>query len=453
MTSLEERVSAGLQWPDWDRWPDRHELTTNATPTAQSPPHRSARRSHQNLGAARVIADGGPYLELYDSDKRDGGPSQMSDLSKPPLDGIRFAIKDLFAVAGHPMTAASPARANAACERVDAPVVAALRAAGAVAVGSTTLHEFAFGVTGLNPHAGTAPNPAAPDRVPGGSSSGSASAVADGSANLALGTDTGGSVRIPAAFCGVVGFKPGHHTYSSVGVFPLSPTLDHVGLFANTVADVTNAHRVLASGSARSGELPRVADLRLAVARGQMQSAAPAVRDRLESGLDLLAAAGATLIDIELPDPEKVFVASTAIMFSEAAAVHEHALRKHRDLYGEDIVARLAFGATLSGMQVASAHRLRQALRSEVATSLLNIDAVIGPTVPIVAPLLADADDPSLPATIVANTRLANVVGLPAISIPLLGDGPPIGLQLLGANDDRLLATALAVERAIDNRD
>jgi len=421
------RVQKGLLWPEWDDWA---EVAAPAPVSCPVPASETVPTT-----APRLIDDGGPYLEIFDQPdgERDG-----------PLAGWTFAIKDLVAVAGHRTTAGSAVRSDAAPETRTAPIVTQLEALGAAAVGSVALHEFAFGVTGVNHHAGTAPNPKAPDRVPGGSSSGSASAVAGGSARIAIGTDTGGSVRIPAAFCGIVGYKPSHGLYPAQGVFPLSATLDHVGLFANSMVDIATAHAALGHNVADPA-LPR----RIGVAPSDLAAADPDVRGAVEAAIDRLRNAGVEVVDIDWPDPELTFVVSTAIMFSEAAAIHAPQVAAHRDRYGADILTRLSIGADLTGPEVASAHQLRRQLIAQVTATLTDVDAIVSPTTQIVAPLLTEADDPSLPPRVVANTRLANVLGLPAVSLPVANDGPPVGLHVLGLSDAALIGHALGIEAAL----
>lgn len=435
------RVQAGLDWPSWSSWSD----TVAPVPPGAGPfaPANAAERAAAVQGRralARTVDRGGPWIELFD-DGLAAGLAADADRDLGPLASQTFAIKALMAVEGRVTTAGSPVRSDAPAETATAPFISMLQAAGAVALGTVTMHEFAFGVTGVNDHAGTAPNPATRDRVPGGSSSGSASAVADGSASFAIGTDTGGSVRIPSAFCGIAGFKPAHGTYPAAGVFPLSTTLDHVGLHAPTIAEIAEIHRALGYGMSTTA-LPG----RIGVARTDLEAADDDVRHAIETALDRLAAAGVTVVDVAWPDPEATFVASTGIMFSEAAAIHAEGRAIANDRYGADIQARLDLGAALTGTEVAAAHRLRHHIIAQVQATLAGVDVIASPTVPVVAPLLSDAADPALAPRIVANTRLGNVVGLPAVTIPAPTDGPPIGLQLLGAENNAVLAASTAIE-------
>ena len=443
---LMARLRAGLDWPNWSSWPDHSVDPVPATAAFDAESVDPAERRaevERRRSLARTVDRGGPWLELFDDDM-DGRLHPDDDAELGPLAMQTFAIKGLLAVEGHVTTAGSPVRSDAAPERATAPIIGRLAGLGAVPLGTVTLHEFAFGVTGVNPHAGTAPNPAAPGRCPGGSSSGSASAVADGSATFAIGTDTGGSVRIPSAFCGIAGFKPAHGTYPADGVFPLSPTLDHVGIHASTVAEIASIHAALGHRRAAA-----TGPGRIGLARADLDAADPEVRDAIISSLDQLSGAGAEIVEVEWPDAESSFVASTTIMYSEAAAVHQSSLETMRDRYGDDVRSRLELGAELTGTEVAAAHRLRLQLIAEVLATLHRVDVIASPTVPIVAPLLSDADDPALPPRIVANTRLGNVVGLPAVTLPAPTDGPPVGLQLLGADNGSTLAVALAVEEVL----
>lgn len=435
-----QRVRDGLRWQSFDDWAS----TTPPTlaPSVQTTAATDARRAaiNERLALARPVSEGGPYIDVF-AEQAGQRLDAEAGTQVGPLADFTFAIKDLCAVAGHRVTAGSAVRAEAPVEQRSAPIVELLEAAGAIATGTVTLHEFAFSVTGVNAHAGTAPNPAAPDRVPGGSSSGSASAVADGSARVAIGTDTGGSIRIPAAFCGVVGYKPSFGLYPAAGVFPLSTSLDHVGLFATSMADTIAVHAALGHVTA-----PARLPARVGVAAEDLAAADDEVAAHVMNCLDQLGAAGVEIVEVAWPDPEVTFVTSTAIMFSEASAVHEQALRAHGDLYGADIRARLEMGAQLTGRDVATAHQLRQLLIAQVRSTLAEVDVIVSPTTRLVAPLLTETDVPGLAARVVANTRLGNVVGLPAVSLPLPTTGPPIGLQVLGSVDADLLAFSYGIE-------
>lgn len=372
------------------------------------------------------------------------------------LDGVRLAVKDLIAVAGQPLRAGSRVRAAAPVEPADAAVVATLRRAGAVLVGTTKLHEFAFGVSGINAHDGTAANPAAPGRVPGGSSSGSAAAVAAGLADVALGTDTGGSCRIPAACCAVVGVKPSYGAVDVDGVFPLAPSLDHVGWLATDVAtarrvaEVLGVVPVLGEGRVPTalddpGDRPR----RLGVHRQAVDAADADVREAFAEVSASLVATGWELLDVSWPGGEETFAASTAIMFTEAAFVHRASLPQDPEAYGADVRARLVQGRLFDLNTYLRARERRDRLRARCLQTLGRVTAVIGPTLAIVAPPLEAATDPAVAAKLVANTRLANLTGLPALSVPVPGRDLPVGIQVEAAADETAFIVAAALEAAL----
>jgi aspartyl-tRNA(Asn)/glutamyl-tRNA(Gln) amidotransferase subunit A len=361
-------------------------------------------------------------------------------------------VKDLVAVAGRPLRCGSAATYDAPPEPEDAAVVRSLREAGAVLVGATKLHEFAFGTTGVNAEFGTPANPAAPGRVPGGSSSGSGVAVATGEADLAVGTDTGGSVRIPAALCGVVGVKPSRGALSTAGVFALSPTLDHVGYLVRDVERLVAPARAFGLPTPDDGEAPD--GLFLGVAAGAAGLCDPGVATHWQEAVSRLAAAGIGTVEVEWPGGEAVFAATTAIMFAEAAQVHAARLAARHHLYGADVRARLVQGGALGAGTYLRAREVRRRLRRRCLATLARltdagrVGALLTPTVPVVAPRIEDAADPAVGARLVTFTRLADVTGLPAVSLPLPGTELPVGLQVEAADD----ATAILVARAVGRR-
>ncbi len=372
------------------------------------------------------------------------------------LDGVRLGVKDLIAVAGRPLGAGSAVFGAPEPQSADAPVVAALRAAGAVLVGTTKLHEFAFGVTGINAWDGTAANPAAAGCVPGGSSSGSAVAVAAGEADVALGTDTGGSCRIPAACCAVVGVKPRYRAVDVAGVFPLAPSLDHVGWLAVDVATARRVAEVLgvvppeAPGGAESGG-GRPAG-RLGVHRTAVGAADHDVAAAFTGAAEALGRAGWDLVDVDWPGGEETFAVSTAIMFTEAAFVHRDLLAQAAPRYGADVLARLVQGRLYDLPTYLQARQRQEALRARCLHLLAGVDAVVGPTLAIAPPPVDRATDPAVAARLVANTRLANLTGLPAISVPVHGQGIPVGMQIEAVSDDMAFRVAVAVEAILRRR-
>jgi len=392
----------------------------------------------------RLVQDGGAYTVVLDAEaaykSRRGAPT-------PPLAGLTIAVKDLIAVAGYPLGAGSVAWRGGNFETQDALIVGRLRELGAVIVGLTALHEVAFGVTGINDVLGWPRNPHDPRRIPGGSSSGSAVAVVEGSAEVAVGTDTGGSLRIPAALCGAVGYKPSFGTYATHGVLPLSPTLDHVGLLAARVALIRRVHAALGfdPGQAR-------VPARVGVAIRDVEESDEPVTERVRECVRTLERAGARVVDLALPDPDLVFAVSTAVMFTEAAAVHRSIFQRRCALYGEDVRNRLLQGLAIPAATYAAALRERTRLKALTTEALGTVDCVIGPTVGLVAPREVEARDPTVAARLVRNTRLANVVGAPALSLPLPGHGLPMGLQIMALDDASLLGWAAGIERVIRRR-
>lgn len=387
------------------------------------------------LARRRLAAEGGAYACLLEP-----GPARPGHA----LSGVPVAVKDLIDVAGTPTRAGSPAYSDAQAATTDAPVVGRLRRAGAAIVGKTALHEIALGTSGINRYEGTPRNPRDPSRICGGSSSGSAACVAEGSAAIALGTDTGGSVRIPAALCGVVGFKPRFGRLPTTGVLPLAPSLDHVGVIGADAVSVADAWGVLTLGSWKAGPPPRA----IGVDSEAMASASPAVSQAVEAALRALRTV--TIKDVVLPDAELVQAASTAILFSEAASVHRRRLGPKLAELGLDIQERLVLGSAISATVYIEAQSAARRIRASLYELFGEIDAVVGPTVPIVAPTVADAGgDPGLSALLVQNTRLANLTGAPALSLPVTASGLPVGLQIQAPQEPVVLTIAAALEREL----
>jgi aspartyl-tRNA(Asn)/glutamyl-tRNA(Gln) amidotransferase subunit A len=404
----------------------------------------TARRAHDEAAAsARRHADGGAL---------------------GPLDGVPVAIKDLLDVAGTPTTAGAAIRRDRPPAAADAPAVAHLAAAGMICVGKTNLSELAYSGLGLNPHFGTPRNPhdRAAARVPGGSSSGSAVAVAAGAVDHAVGTDTSGSIRIPAALCGVVGFRPTAARIERRGVFPLAPTLDSVGPLASTVAGAIALDQALRGAPVAPVAPPPLASLEFVVAEGELlDDAEPAVREQVLRAADALAAAGARIVH----RPVFAFAAAQALMdrhgtvvVFEARALHE-ALLASPDARRLDrrVRHRLTQATTMTRDDYELLLARRAELQAELATDLgpaLALFPTVRHTAPAIAPLEAD-DDEFLRVNLrtLRSTMLGSYLDMPGITLPVGtdGDGLPIGLLLSAPSgaDDRLLAAALAVEAAL----
>jgi Asp-tRNA(Asn)/Glu-tRNA(Gln) amidotransferase A subunit family amidase len=429
MDATVEEVEGRVGWPEWDESASHPPWPFHPRANPDVPPGRALHGG----SPPRLVADGGPYVVVLG----DGPPGSG------PLAGWTVAVKDLISVAGCPLRASSKLRHDAPPQRSDASVVDGLRRLGASIVGITAMHEFAFGVTGINTHTGTPVNPRSPASIPGGSSSGSAVAVAEGSARVGLGTDTGGSVRIPAALCGVVGYKPSFGLYPMDGVFPLAPTLDHVGLLAGSVADVRAVHVSLGFEAA-----PARAPHRVGIDEAELESADAGVAASVSGAVRALEREGAKVVPVSWPDREATFAISTVIMFAEAAAVHLSNLRSRGADYGADVRARLVQGSAIRAWAYAAALRHRAELRRATLGAMAGVDCVLGPTVAVRVPTIDDARSPGMAARLVDFTRLANVAGTPALSLPLPGEDP-VGLQVTAVDDATLLALCSHVDQVV----
>ena len=355
--------------------------------------------------------------------------------------GIRLAVKDLIDMAGVPTTAGSHAlAATAVPAAADAPCLAGARAARVAIVGKVNLHELAFGASGVNHYFGTPVNPLDPRRVPGGSSSGSAVAVADDDADIAFGSDTGGSIRIPAAFCGVTGLKTTHGRVSLAGVWPLAPSLDTVGPMARDVAGVAAGMTLLEPGF--------TLDAPPAVRVGRVRPAGYDVDPLIDTAIDsALVRSGLEVSEIALPGWLTARKAAGVIIDAEAAESNRALLDDpaSRDLLGAEVRARLAEGAAATPAQRANARTVQSTWRDAMSRALAEVDVLVLPTVPFFPPVLEDAA--SKQYTIFTNP--VNLSGNPALALPVpSADRLPASLQIIGpANSEALLlATAAIIE-------
>jgi amidase len=375
-----------------------------------------------------------------------GPRAHAAPLGRGPLDGLRLAVKDLIDVAGVVTTGGNPdwarAQAPAACH---ADVVRRLLEAGATLVGKTVTDELAFSLEGENAHHGTPCNPRAPGRLPGGSSSGSAVAVASGAAEIALGTDTGGSVRIPAAFCGVFGFRPTHGRVSLAGVLPFAPSYDTVGWMA------ADAARLQAVGEALLGGEDATAALRLHWAADVAALADAPVRERVLAATGALALAGS--IGAFGDAPAVVLDAYATLQGDEIRRALGVWIEATRPRFGPAIAERFAGLASITPAQVADARAWRAAERERLDRLLEGGIALVFPTAPCTAlPLGAPAlQRANFYATALAVNALAGHAGLPQVTLPAgTVDGAPVGLSIVGprGSDRRLLAFAAAAATA-----
>ena len=383
--------------------------------------------------------------------------------SRGPLYGVPVAIKDNIDVRGQPTTAGASFLADNVAE-ADAHAVGCLRTAGALVCGKTNLHEFAYGATGVNPHHGTPPNPYDPSRVAGGSSSGSAVAVATRQVPLALGTDAAGSIRMPASLCGIVGLKPTHGRVSARGLLAShNATVDHIGPLARTVADAALCLQAIAGCDPRdplSIDVPvpdYVAELGQ---RGSLHGVRvgipttyffdrvdPEVEDGVRTAIDGLASLGATIVAVDIPDLGPMMAARLAL-FADGLAFHLRYLRSHPERYSHEIRLRLCTDAFVQAHEYARASRVRRLLQHNFARAFVDsaVDLLATPTTPMPAPLM-DQELVVLPdgaaghcqaepvgLAMLRYTAPANLTGIPALSLPAgltEKSGLPFGMQLM----------------------
>lgn len=370
-----------------------------------------------------------------------------------PLHGVPIAFKDLYELG--PTTAGSKLLANHVAER-EAKLVTRARAAGAVILGKLATHEFGLAAATLADHFPPARNPWDPDRTPGGSSTGAGTALAAGMAYGAFGTDTGGSVRLPAAFSGVVGYKPTFGLLSTKGVIPLSPSLDHAGPMARTVADAA------ALGSVSFEREGGVHGLRVGVPRDFWDAGDPQVRERVEGAIKALAGAGAAVEDVSLGfGIVQVMATGYLITLAEAAAFHLATLRSGRPGYGHEFGLVMRAGLLVPGHSYVHAQNARARISRRMTEVFESHDVLAMPTVGAFADPLPAGPRP-LTRRISEHptpqyTWLANLYGGPAVSVPcgFTGEGLPVGLQLMGRprDDATLLGAAYAYEQAAPWRD
>jgi len=375
-----------------------------------------------------------------------------------PLHGIPIAYKDLFYTRGIRTTGGSLVYKDFIPDH-DATVVERLHAAGAISIGKANLHEIAYGITSKNPHFGFVLNPRDPKRIPGGSSGGSAALVAAGFVPMALGTDTGGSIRIPASYCGVTGLKPTYGRVSRHGVLPLAFSLDHVGPLGSCVEDCALTMNAIAG--------PEEFDLSPAANLKGMRVGIPqnfffdSVRDDVATAVHNailhLERLGASLIETPIPDLAEANVVARVIQLAETAAVY--ARHRDRTMFGNDVWGLIEQGRMIAAEEYINAQRLRTLFRREFDALWQKIDILAAPSTPVTAPLLEETTvqiGAKEEDTRMASTRLArsiNLIGEPALSLPCGKDslGLPIGMQLIGApfSEPKLLQAAKMLEASV----
>jgi aspartyl-tRNA(Asn)/glutamyl-tRNA(Gln) amidotransferase subunit A len=380
-------------------------------------------------------------------------------IDRGPLHGMPISIKDLIDIAGQPTTAGSRVLEHNVAA-ADAPLITRLRAAGAVIVGKTNLHEFALGTTSEDSGFGAVRHPLDPSRSPGGSSGGSAVSVATGMSEMSVGSDTGGSIRIPSSICGLVGLKPSIHDVPTAGVIPLSTTFDHVGPIAKSVDHAAAMWRVLAEQPDSIVATPKPRDFRLGLLGGYFTDPIEdIVGAAFNSARAKLQNANIQIRDNQITDSSSIHPTYVDVVLPEAAAWHAKYLDTRGSLYTNNVRARLIAGRDISAVKYFTAIQACDSFRGQVDALLTEVDALVLPTLPITAPVLGQDEvvlsgqKINVRAAMLRNTQLFNMTGHPAISLPLpMPKGClPCGLQLVGRLDKtaELLAIAAACEKIV----
>ena len=370
--------------------------------------------------------------------------------------GVPIAVKDLFATRGVRTTAGSRILKDWVPSR-DAAVITRLRAEGAIIFGKTNLHEFAYGVSTANPWWGVARNPHDARRSPGGSSGGSAIAVVAGLCAGALGSDTGGSIRVPASLCGCVGLKPTFGLVPLEGTFPLGWSLDHAGPLARTVGDAGVLLDVMTGMDAgRRARRTATRGLRVGVLRGPIiQKVQPRIAQQVDAAAAALRRRGLRVREISIPDMEWTVATQLVTLRAEASAVHSRWIRTRPRAYGTDVRTRLQLGALVAGADYVLAQRMRGRLRAAMGRVFQEVDVLLLPATPITAPLVGErtvrwrSGEEPVDGALVRLTAPFNLTGLPALSVPFgRAAGLPVGVQVVGQWMDE--ARVLAVGRLIE---
>jgi aspartyl-tRNA(Asn)/glutamyl-tRNA(Gln) amidotransferase subunit A len=375
-------------------------------------------------------------------------------VSLGPLDGAIVSIKDLFDVAGEPTRAGSKVLAEEAKPaEADAAIVRRLRAGGAVIVAKTNMTEFAYSAVGANPHFGTPGNPHDRARVPGGSSAGAAVAAADGMCEIAIGSDTGGSVRIPAALCGIVGFKPSRRRIPTAGAFPLSFTLDSIGPLARSVADCAKTDAVMAAEAFAPLEPLALAGLRFGVLEGMpLDGLDNTVAAAFAAAIARLDGAGVRITHETIPLLDEMNTVNTkgGVVPPEACAIHRERIARRGADIDPNVRTRIERGCAVAAADYVETLRARERLIREMDRRLAAFDALVMPTTPIVAPTIAEVADQkrffACHHALIRSTAIGNFFDLCGISLPLSA-ALPVGLMLVARNgqDRALLRIAAAV--------
>jgi len=410
--------------------------------------------------------------EIAREQARKADQERRSGMDRGPLHGIPIAHKDLFCTAGVRTTSGSKLFEDYV-PKFDAAVVERLREAGAVMLGKTNMHEHAYGITCDNPHFGAVHNPWDVTRIPGGSSGGTAAAVAAGLCLMGTGSDTGGSIRVPSSYCGVTGLKPTFGLVSKYGALPLAFSLDHVGPIARTVRDVAVSLAAMAGSDRRDpssarrsvdgllppDEIPSLKGVKIGIPENfffervdlQVDNAVHFMAYRAQ---DL----GAELVALRVPSGRQLNTIAQITLLVEAAAVHEPYIRKQRKLYGDDVRTLVDMGRVIPGVDYIQAQRLRRRMQGVYRSILKEVDCLLAPATPVIAPNIGEREIAiagEQEDVRIASTRLLrgiNALGLPALAMPAgyTRDGLPIGMQLIGRpfGEKELLRIGAAIEDA-----
>ena len=424
---------------------------TTATATVQTALDRIARHN--------------PALGAFTDVLADRALARAAAGPEGPLAGVPFAVKNLFDVAGLPTRAGSAINRTLPPATADAPLVARLEAAGAILVGALNMGEYAYDFTGENSHDGPSRNPHDPTRMSGGSSGGSGAAVAGGLVPFALGSDTNGSIRVPASLCGIWGLKATYGRLPRHGTFPFVSALDHLGPLARCVTDLALAYDAMQGWDAADPvcapcpadpAMPTLdhgtAGLRIAVAGGYFQRGA--FPNALAALHHVATALGATR-EVDLPGAARARAAAYVITATEGAALHLDRLRTHAAEFDPAVRDRLLAGALVPAVHVAQAQKIRRQFQADIAALFEDVDVILAPATPCSAPLLGqqsfELDGAVLPvrANLGVFTQPFSFIGLPVVAVPVFGTGLPIGVQVVAApwREDLALRVAYALER------
>ncbi len=382
-----------------------------------------------------------------------------------PLHGVPLSLKDLILSREAPTTAGSKIFGPGLPANTDAPVAARLRRAGAVIIGKTNLHEVALGVTTLNEHFGTARNPWNPALIPGGSSGGSAVAVATGMGQASIGSDTRGSIRIPAACCGITGLKPSYGLVSTEGVVPLAATLDHVGPMTRSAEDAAVVLGAMVGRRALADRFLRAVDrkprsLTIAISEYFVRDADPEIVASVEEAARQLAKLGHRIVAVEIPELDAALEASRVIVLAEAVAFHDRHLKDNPGGYGPIVKSRLEGGYQLSAMQYVKAEEHRVMLLAAYAELFHEVDVLVGACLPVTPPPIGTqtirlaGQEISISEALCRYNAPQNLTGVPALAIPcgITRSKVPIGMQLIAGlgRDATVLAIGAQFQRATD---